>query len=235
MTRMDIINALLKKNNGHTYLEIGISGGHSFIKINAKKKIAVDPEINVSISKKIKAFFSNIYNLFNEYYEVTSDEFFEKHDNILKKFPPDVIFVDGLHTYEQSFVDVINSIKYIKNGGFIVLHDCNPLCETEAYPASSINEVKKLNLPGFNGNWSGDVWKTILHLKEDFNDLNIFVLDTDCGVGVISGNFEKYKNINRVKAKEEIQQLPYLKLENDRMNILNLKPPSYLYEFLNNK
>lgn len=232
MTRMDIINALLKKNNGSTYLEIGISGGHSFVKINASKKIAVDPEINVSKSKKIKALFSDINNIFNEYFEVTSDVFFEKHNDILKKYPPDVVFVDGLHTYEQSFIDVLNSMKYIKENGFIVMHDCNPLSETEAYPTTSIKEVKKLNLPGFNGNWNGDVWKAILHLKKEFKELNIFVLDTDCGVGVISGNFNLYKNENNISHKESIGKLSYSFLEKDRAKILNLQPTEYFTKFL---
>ena len=31
-----------------------------------------------------------------------------------------------MHTYEQSLHDTINCLKYLKNDGYIILHDCNP-------------------------------------------------------------------------------------------------------------
>ena len=50
-----------------------------------------------------------------------SDDFFKTSKD---KF--DVIFIDGLHTYDQVRRDVINSIKHLKEGGYIALHDMLP-------------------------------------------------------------------------------------------------------------
>jgi hypothetical protein len=41
------------------------------------------------------------------------------------------------------------------------------------------------------GEWIGDVWKTIIHLKSKYKDcLNITVLETDYGLGYITVNLE---------------------------------------------
>ena len=41
----------------------------------------------------------------------------------------DLIFIDGLHLANQVQKDIENSLKFIKDEGFIVLHDCNPPSE----------------------------------------------------------------------------------------------------------
>ena len=51
----------------------------------------------------------------------TSDNFFK---NNKKEF--DVIFIDGLHVYEQCRKDIINSLKFLNRNGFIILHDMIP-------------------------------------------------------------------------------------------------------------
>lgn len=92
----------------------------------------------------------------------SSDDFFKQN---LKKF--DLIFIDADHSYEQSYKDVLNSLQCLNEGGSIVMHDCNPP-----------NEEMILMW------WMGTVYKTILKLRIESN-LSIFVVDTDCGCGII--------------------------------------------------
>ena len=40
--------------------------------------------------------------------------------------PFDVIFVDGLHTFEQCRKDVINSLNFLNLGGYLFIHDLIP-------------------------------------------------------------------------------------------------------------
>ena len=53
---------------------------------------------------------------------MTSDNYFFNNKNNLF----DLIFLDGLHTYEQTIKDIFNSLKTLKKNGVIIVHDCLP-------------------------------------------------------------------------------------------------------------
>jgi hypothetical protein len=107
ISRTDLINFLIQKNNLKSYLEIGIECGINFKNIICDNKIGVDPDTNSQ---------ANIFK--------TSDDFFSENN---KKF--DIIFIDGLHYAEQVYKDIINSLKFLEPNGFIICHDINPLEE----------------------------------------------------------------------------------------------------------
>lgn len=156
MTRSELINALIKKNAYKSYLEIGVNTpkqpGYNWNSVIIETKHGVDP------NPKTNAAFV-----------MTSDEFFEKH--ISMKY--DIVFVDGLHLFEQAYRDIMNSLKYLNDGGTIVVHDCNPLLEK--------TQVRE----HVAGAWHGDVWKAILKLRMEERDLSIYTIDTDEGCGII--------------------------------------------------
>jgi len=227
MNRLDVLNLIISRINAKKYLEIGVEKGKVFLKINVKKKLAVDPKLQIPNKKKILSCLKDYHNIFNEYYEMTSDNFFQSCDNRLRNLSGiDLIFIDGLHAYEQSHRDVLNSLKHLNKKGFIVVHDCNPSTESQANtecPTQNAGEDKSRSF------WCGDVWKTIVRLRAEQIDLNIFVLDCDFGIGVISkGKNEVLQNIN----EKEISSLNYSDLDRNRQLLLNLKPPEYLDRFL---
>lgn len=222
----------LKSVNGSTYLEVGVAGGRSFYPIQAKNKFGVDPAFRIT---KLKQLRRKLYGLIRgmniRLFPMTSDDFFNSQRLILKRNPPDVIVVDGLHTYEQSLKDTLHAFTFLKPGGFVLLDDCNPQTETMAYPAAHIDEAKSLNLPGWDGNWCGDVWKTIVYLRSQCPDLEVFVIDQDFGIGVArKGKPESILN----DSVQDISQMTYSHLEANRKHLLNLKPASYFGDFLSN-
>ena len=217
MNRTSIIQTLINFKKAKTYLEIGVHQGDCFLHIKATKKIAVDPKILITKKKK------------HQYYEMNSDDFFEIKPKILSKKGLDIVFIDGLHTYEQSLKDVLNSLKYLNKKGTIVIHDCNPTSEAIAYPAKSIEQADSLNLPGWEGKWSGNVWKTIVHLRSVFDNLRIFVLDCDYGLGIIARGKPEEKLYFTL---QEIDNFTYNDLNNNREKFLNLKPASFFYKFI---
>lgn len=105
MERFDVINYLIQKRGYKSYLEIGHNSGYNFRKINASRKISVDPDDTLA-----KPIFKG-----------TSNAFFKQND---EKF--DIIFVDGLHHAEQVYKDIVNSLKALNDGGIIVCHDMLP-------------------------------------------------------------------------------------------------------------
>jgi len=220
MNRITIIQDIINRKKAKVYLEIGVNTGACFFEIKASRKIGVDPEFLIPKKQKLKYVFKNISNLSNRYYEMTSDDFFAMKGESLTKNRLDVVFIDGLHTFEQSLKDVLNSLKFLKEDGVIVMHDCNPASEANAIPASSLEHAISLNLPGCTGDWNGDVWRTVVYLRSNFLGLNIFVLDCDNGLGIITRG--EQKNILEY-SPEMIKNLTYKDLKKDRKKLLNLK------------
>ena len=126
--RWDLIQFLIDKHKFQNYLEIGCDKDQSFSKIKVKNKIGVDPVSGGNIKS-------------------TSDQFFSTNTH---KF--DIIFIDGLHHYEQVIKDVNNSLKILNDNGFILLHDCLP------------RSIAHQAIPGYRGSWNGDVWKALVEL-----------------------------------------------------------------------
>lgn len=179
MKRYDLINELIIKNNYLSYLEIGVHHGTCFNKVHCKEKIGVDPAGGTT-------------------YKMTSNQFFDQNDKLF-----DIIFIDGLHLSEQVYKDILNSLKFLKENGTIVVHDLNP-------PNEMAQKREKIQ-----NCWAGDCWKAWVRLREERDDLEMKVFDMDvtgCGV------------INRGKQKKLIRQEPleYRYLEENRKQWLNL-------------
>lgn len=181
--RYELIQDLINKNNYESYLEIGIRHKTSFNEISINNKTSVDPDINYKAT-----------------HSITSDEFFKENK---KTF--DIVFIDGLHVYEQVYRDIINSLKFLNENGTIVCHDMNPL--EEIYQ----NREPKHSI------WNGDCWKAWIRLRSERDDLNMFVINIDHGCGVIkNGKQEKLKNIDITK------DLTWVNFNKNRINWLNL-------------
>ena len=163
--RYDIINHLIKKFNYLNYLEIGIYDGTCFNKIDVEHKDGVDPN---PAGDGIK--FTN--------YLITSDDFFKLIEGEDIKY--DIIFIDGLHHDYQVYADIKNSLKHIVDGGTIVCHDMNPLFEVVQFKRAVLG-----------GTWNGDCWKAWVKLRTENSDLEMCVIDTDNGVGIIRKGYQK--------------------------------------------
>jgi hypothetical protein len=187
--------------------------------VGTKKRFGVDPFFNFSLWKKVRACILNPHTLKNDYFEVTSDAFFAENKALLEANILDLAFIDGLHTYEQSLLDTINTLKYLDDNGVIVLHDCNPLDELAAHPAISIDHARKEleNHKDWKNIWNGE--------------LSAFVLNTDHGLGFV---FKKPQGqlpeiFNTI---DDIATLDYDFLSKHREDLLDLKPVSYFDSFL---
>lgn len=169
MTRMDIINTLIRKHGYQTYLEVGVrTHSDCFNHIIAQHKTSVDPGYE---------------NQTEQYdYKMESDSFFQDLRAGLTEFPKDmlwdIIFIDGLHTAEQVERDVLNSLEHLQNGGTIVMHDCSPSSEMVA------RETYRPDWP-HTGDWCGTVWKAFYKFRHTRPDLAMWCVNDDYGVGII--------------------------------------------------
>lgn len=233
MKRLQIIQEIFLNSNFNTYLEIGCYRGKTFFPVKAKYKIAVDPFFHVLFIKD--AFLWSLKapnNIKNKYFQLESDLFFSKKKLFLKKIKPiDVVLIDGLHTFETSLNDVVNSILYLNKNGLIIMHDCLPPNKGAAIPTKYFPTPEEQSKEeSWTGAWCGDVWKTIIYLLRCHSELlEVCVINTDNGLGIVRFK-EGVENHNIKIDKEEfskINDLTYDDLINDVENLLNLKPSEY--------
>jgi hypothetical protein len=230
MNRLEIVQTVIDDRRARTYVEIGVKKGKVFLHIKARKKLAVDPVLKISLKRKARACLRYAFNYFNEYYNMASDDFFKRHsERLLQLGGPDVVFIDGLHTYGQTWKDVLNSLEHLSSRGVILMHDCSPASAYQAVPAESREHAAAMNAAPRADSWSGDVWKTIVRLRSERADLHVGVLDCDHGVGII---FRGEPEGRLDFTEQDINRLGYNDLEKDRPRLLNLKDPQQLRTIL---
>lgn len=122
----------VKDRHKMSMIEIGSYAGDSTMLFaqNFKKVLSIDPYLNdydindpackyMDFDKVYEHFKKNISIYKNiKHIRKTSDEAIKE---LTKKV--DLVYIDGLHTYEQVKKDIINYLPLIKEGGYISGHD----------------------------------------------------------------------------------------------------------------
>lgn len=202
MRRTEIINKLASKISAKTYLEIGVRDHKkNFDKINIKYKVGVDPCLEGYDREPT--------------FKLTSDDFFAKNKETF-----DIIFIDGLHEARQVECDILNSLRILNKGGFIVCHDMNPTIYERQLPKEDPKRKEYLLREKAKGNpsyglWNGDCWKAFVKIRSERKDLSMYTVDTDFGCGVISRNKQELLSIQQL-------DINYQNLEKNRKKWLNL-------------
>ena len=87
---------------------------------------------------------------------VTSEKFFKENSTVF-----DLVFVDGLHTYEQTYEDILNSFSTGSKECLILIDDVIPSDKYAALRSQLECQILK-NENGIKNNyWMGDVFKIL--------------------------------------------------------------------------
>jgi len=168
------------------YLEIGCNQNDLFDSVPFKNKIGVDPYSGGNI-------------------RLTSDDFFLENKMVFN-----LIFIDGLHTYEQLHKDINNSLDVLDDDGYILLHDMLP------------RNWKECFVPPIQDYWLGDCWKVSYELIESVG-LDFYILNIDNGVGVIQKKNNYKVTLPDLSSKlKNFDFTNYLELRN-RLTIIEMK------------
>jgi hypothetical protein len=194
--RVDLIRSVLNCYKNPSYLEIGYGNGFCFNQMICKDKICVDP--NPYVPEK---FYNN-----QQCIKKTSDDFFASNTKMF-----DVIFIDGDHSYDAVKRDFYNSIKFLKENGKIILHDCNPQNKWMCRPSSEF-------FPEKGEPWNGDGgYKLLMELYQKEENFVWSTSNEDQGCCVV-------KRGSRVKIDiAEKDNDSYELFDKYRKEILNLK------------
>lgn len=157
------LRQLAKVNDSRSYLEVGVADGGTFLHIDFDLKHAVDPRFR---------FDTRIHETgTTQFYETTSDDFFLYFAQKDRTY--DLIFLDGLHTFEQTFRDFCSSQAHCHDNTIWLIDDVFP---SDPFSAVS-NETKsrrfrKLQHGSGKGPWHGDVFKTVFAIHDFFPNLS---------------------------------------------------------------
>jgi hypothetical protein len=159
LERHTILQTLLRLTESSRYLEIGVDQGTTFRLLKADRKAAVD----VRFAFDVKAEQRDNPNKSVDYYEMTSDHYFATACSG-EQF--DVIFIDGLHTFEQTLRDLMNATYALAPGGVIVIDDVMPSTYAASLPDLDLSRRFWQATGNPDGSWMGDVYKLVFFIRD---------------------------------------------------------------------
>jgi hypothetical protein len=131
---------------------------------------------------------------------MTSDDFFAGPHRQLLSASPDLVFIDGMHLFENALRDFMHTERLAGPGTLVVFDDVFPNHPAQAARARHTRV------------WAGEVWKIYLCLREHRPDL--FILPVDASptglllVGGLDPNnrvlWDRYNPIVRANIAEDV-------------------------------
>ncbi|MEO5364520.1 MAG: class I SAM-dependent methyltransferase, partial [Magnetococcus sp. DMHC-8] len=153
------------------YLEIGVFTGKSLTLAQPPTQaIGIDPRPSLSAWPPPHV----------QVLSMTSDQFFASGQSATLLQPPDrrldLVFIDGLHRFEQVLRDFINVERHAHPQTIVVLHDSLPC---EEFMAARHQHTAY---------WTGDVWKMVPCLRHYRPDLRLFTIPAaPSGLTLVTG------------------------------------------------
>lgn len=151
----DVLRSIHAALRPQTYLEIGVAAGATLaLATGARLAVGVDP-----VPAPLEHMLPAGARVVNE----TSDAFFasRRREDVFGGAPVDLVFIDGLHLFEQALRDFMHAERWCAPSSTIVLHDCVPI---SAATASRERHTRF---------WVGDTWKAAWALARYRPDLRL--------------------------------------------------------------
>ncbi|GAA2113983.1 class I SAM-dependent methyltransferase [Nocardioides bigeumensis] len=176
--RSQVVRRLLAHYDDPRYLEIGVCEAKTFDKVEAAVKVAVDPEF------RFDQHAPERQTLGTSYHEITSDEYFGTVIEPDAQF--DVIFLDGLHTVEQTLRDLLNALPHLQPRGVIVIDDVRPPTDLAAIAdRQEFFRVRREAGRVEEKAWMGDVFRLVYFIDTFCQQLSFRVIQNNHGQAVL--------------------------------------------------
>lgn len=156
MKREEVIQKLISLIGAKSYLEVGVNRGETFHAVQCERKVAVDPKFLFDVAQAEQSNKNAVYH------PTTSDVFFETSP---KQETFDVIYLDGLHTYDQTLRDLMNAVAKLNAGGVIVVDDVLPSSYVASLPDLTLVERVKAMTGEKDMSWMGDVYRLVFFVE----------------------------------------------------------------------
>ncbi len=203
------INHLAHALGARSYLEIGVLDGNTFRDVEIAARVAVDP-----------AFRFDIRPLANEHTRFAA----QNSDQFFADMPPgqlfDIIFIDGLHQFEQVVRDFANAVTHSHAKSVILLDDTRPTDVYSAIPDFD-ESLRQRRLAKAQGTpWHGDVYKMLFYIHDFWPGMNYRTIAGAGNPQSLVWRSNRFSRTPLCNSLERISRLSYFDLLAD-VRILN--------------
>jgi predicted O-methyltransferase YrrM len=167
MRRHEFLRRVHRRTQPKTYLEIGVSTGAS-LRLSRARTIGIDPAFKITHPLRCNLAL----------FKATSDDYFAREDALahFRGEPVDLAFIDGMHLSEFALRDFINVEPATDWTSVVLFDDMLPRDVAEAARERQTRD------------WTGDVYKVMITLREHRPDLVLLPIDTEpTGVLLVLG------------------------------------------------
>lgn len=157
ISRNGVVQRVLELFESPSYLEIGVNKGMTFNSVRAAEKVAVDPKFlfdHEAVAAELPG---------TSFHETTSDDYFASIATQETEF--DVIYLDGLHTSEQTIRDLVNSISFLNSHGVIIIDDVFPSSYSASMHDRAETRILLKSTGDSSGAWMGDVYRLVFFVE----------------------------------------------------------------------
>jgi hypothetical protein len=155
------VNALARRIGARRYLEIGVNRGQTFRGVLIAERVGVDPRFLFDTAE--------VANDTTTLHAMTSDRFFAE---MAGTAPFDIVFIDGLHVFEQVVRDLTNTLAWTTWRSAILIDDTIP---NDVFSSLAVQrEALRLRREtgSKDGSWHGDVFKIAFLIHDFFPSLD---------------------------------------------------------------
>jgi hypothetical protein len=201
--RAQVMRRLVAHYDQPRYLEIGVCEGRTFDRVAATTRVAVDPEFRFDHEARDEPGTT--------YHQVTSDEYFGRIVEPGTQF--DVIYLDGLHTVEQTLRDLLNALPHLQPQGVLVVDDVRPPTELAAIrDRQEFFDVRRAAGRDDEKAWMGDVYRLVWFIDTFCQQLTQRVIDNNHGQAVV---WRKRREQVTDRLLADVGDLPFAALERE--------------------
>jgi len=213
------INRIARHTGAQTYLEIGVCRGATFNGVSLSRKVGVDPNFRFNVEEYRKEG--------TELYALTSDQYFAEARGS-KKF--DIIFLDGLHQFYQTFRDFCNSL--------VCSHDRTVWLIDDVFPVDVYSSLKtqresikfrRRERDDDSSEWHGDIYKLIFAIHDFFPTVSYVTLMGSGNPQTIAWKAPRNNFAPIFNSMEAIERLGYFDMLN-RKEIFNAQLEDEAFE-----
>ena len=161
------LNRLAKALDCRSYLEIGVETGRTLLHVSVEQRTGVDPHFRFDWQRQ------NGHNGL-QLHPCTSDAFFAELDPEVRY---DLIFIDGLHTFEQTYRDILHALRHSHRRTVMLIDDTVP---SDVFSSCRDQEICLTLRAQFgdrkNIQWHGDTYKVVPLLTVFQSDFRLLTL-----------------------------------------------------------
>lgn len=209
------INAIAAAVGAKNYLEIGVADGETFFAVSVRNKTGVDPSFR--FNTKLKESENS------HFWCMSSDEYFLSGASG-NKF--DIVFLDGLHVFSQTFRDFCNTLLVTNENSLIVIDDTIPSDVFSSAPDMDLALSTRIREGGTGAHWHGDIYKMIYAVHDFFPGLSYLTVSTQGNPQTFVWREPRSYFLPRFNSLETISRMTWFDFQ-ENMDLANLVSEEY--------